>query len=118
MFVEVVATEGPISESRKQALLEIVHGANISPDRIAFVTAYRDRAEPAFKRTFGSIAWNTLVWFMAEPDHILMLREKPSLAAGRVLDLIRNRRYTGKTLWWENPLSTLNRELPCATGSP
>jgi hypothetical protein len=89
VFVEVVATDGPVSESRKQALLEIAHGANISPDRIAFVTAYRDRGEPAFKRTFGSIAWNTLVWFMAEPDHILMLREKPSLTGNRIFDLIR-----------------------------
>jgi hypothetical protein len=88
VFVEVVATDGPISESRKQALLEITHGANIAPDRIAFVTAYRDRGEPAFKKTFGSIAWNTLVWFMAEPDHILVLREKPSLGAGRIFDLI------------------------------
>jgi hypothetical protein len=89
VFVEVVATDGPISESRKQALLEIAQGARIGPDRIAFVTAYRDRSEPAFKKTFGSIAWNTLVWFMAEPDHILMLRGKPSLAGGRIFDLIR-----------------------------
>lgn len=89
VFVEVVATDGPISESRKQALLEIATGAKIAPDRIAFVTAYRDRSEPAFKKTFGSIAWDTLVWFMAEPDHILMLRGKPSLAGGRIFDLIR-----------------------------
>ena len=91
VFVEVVATDGPISESRKQALLEIAQGANISQDRIAFVTAYRDRSEPAFKKTFGSIAWNTLVWFMAEPDRILVLREKPSLSGGRIFDLIQER---------------------------
>ena len=88
VFVEVVATDGPISESRKQALMEIAQGAEIGLDRIAFVTAYRDRSEPAFKKTFGSIAWNTLVWFMAEPDHILMLRGRPSLAGGRIFDLI------------------------------
>ena len=80
VFVEVVATDGPISESRKEALLEIAKGAQIPPERIAFVTAYRDRNEQAFKKTFGTIAWNTLIWFMAEPDHVVMLREKPSLA--------------------------------------
>jgi hypothetical protein len=88
VFVEVVATDGPISESRKQALLEIAKGAQIAPERIAFVTAYRDRNEQAFKKTFGAIAWNTLVWFMAEPDHIVMLREKPTLAKKRIFDLV------------------------------
>jgi BsuBI/PstI restriction endonuclease len=88
VFVEVVATDGPISESRKQALLEIAEGARISPERIAFVTAYRDRGEPAFKKTFSAIAWDTLVWFMAEPSHVVMLREKPLLAKRRIFDVI------------------------------
>ncbi|HTG31949.1 MAG TPA: BsuBI/PstI family type II restriction endonuclease [Thermoanaerobaculia bacterium] len=88
VFVEVVATDGPITESRKQALLEIAKGAQISAERIAFVTAYRDRNEAAFKKTFGTIAWNTLVWFMAEPDHVVILRGKPSLAKSRIFDLI------------------------------
>jgi hypothetical protein len=89
VFVEVVATDGPISETRKQGLLEIAQGARISPERIAFVTAYRDRNAPAFKKTFGAIAWDTLVWFMAEPDHIVLLREKPALARSRIFDLLR-----------------------------
>ncbi len=88
VFVEVVATDGPISESRKQALMEIAKDAKVPPERIAFLTAYRDRDEPAFKKTFGAVAWNTLVWFMAEPEHIVMLREKPALASGRIFDLI------------------------------
>ncbi len=87
-FVEVVATDGPISESRRQALLEIAEGARISPGRIAFVTAYRDRNDQAFKKTFGALAWNTLVWFMTEPEHVVMLREKTALAKGRIFDLL------------------------------
>jgi BsuBI/PstI restriction endonuclease domain/BsuBI/PstI restriction endonuclease HTH domain len=90
VFVEVVATDGPISESRKQALMEIAKDAKIPPERIAFLTAYRDRDEPAFKKTFGAVAWNTLVWFMAEPEHVVMLREKPALTKGRIFDLIRD----------------------------
>jgi hypothetical protein len=89
VFVEVVATDGPISESRRKDLLKIAADARISPHRIAFVTAYRDRSEPAFKKTFGSIAWDTLVWFMAEPDHVMVLRQKPALENRRIFDLIR-----------------------------
>ena len=86
--MEVVATDGPITEGRKRALLKIAEGARIAPQRIAFLTAFRDRNQPAFKRAFGSLAWNCLVWFMTEPDHILVLREKPSLEKGRIFDLI------------------------------
>ena len=88
VFVEVVATDGPISDGRRQALLEIAEGAQVSSERIAFVTAYRDRSEQAFKKTFGAIAWNTLVWFTSEPDHVVVLREKPALAKRRIFDLI------------------------------
>jgi hypothetical protein len=89
VFVEVVATDGPVSEGRREALLEIAKGARVPPERIAFVSAYRDRGAPAFKKTFGALAWNTLAWFMAEPDHIVLLREKTSLAKSRIFDLIR-----------------------------
>jgi BsuBI/PstI restriction endonuclease domain/BsuBI/PstI restriction endonuclease HTH domain len=88
VFVEVVATDGPISAGRKQALLEIAEDARISPDRISFLTAFRDRNDAAFKKAFGSLAWNCLVWFMTEPDYVLVLREKPSLEKGRIFDLI------------------------------
>lgn len=89
VFVEVVATDGPISESRRQALLTAAEGARIPPDRIAFVTAYRDRSDQAFRKSFDSLAWNALVWFMAEPDHVVILREKPALEKRRIFDLIR-----------------------------
>jgi hypothetical protein len=88
VFVEVVATDGPISEPRRQALLAAAEGARIPPSRIAFVTAYRDRSAPAFRKSFDSLAWNSLVWFMAEPDRVVMLREKPSLEKRRIFDLI------------------------------
>jgi len=89
VFVEVVATDGPISESRRTDLLKIAADARIAPHRIAFVTAYRDRGETAFKKTFGSVAWDTFVWFMAEPDHVVILRRKPALESRRIFDLIR-----------------------------
>lgn len=88
VFVEVVATDGPISNSRRDALLEIAQGARIPQDRIAFVTAYRDRSDSAFKKTFGSLAWDSIVWFLAEPDQVVILRGRPSLEQRRIFDLL------------------------------
>ena len=89
VFVEVVATAGPISKSRREALLAIAKDANIGPDRIAFVTAYEDRDDAAFKKTFGAVAWNSFVWFLAEPGHIVALSGAPNLASARIFDLLR-----------------------------
>lgn len=74
IFVEVVATDGPISESRKQALLALASGTQLPQQQIVFVTAYMDRDTPAFKRTVASLAWDSFAWFVAEPEHILVLR--------------------------------------------
>lgn len=61
VFVEIVATDGPISDSRKSALLQMAANASIREGRIAFVTAYLDRNHPAFRKTFQSVTWNSLV---------------------------------------------------------
>jgi hypothetical protein len=88
IFVEVVATDGPISETRKQALLIMAEGARISAERIAFVTAYLDRNRPAFKKTFNAVAWGTLIWFAIEPDYIVVMRERPQKEKARIFDLL------------------------------
>ena len=88
VFVEVVATDGPVTESRKESLLKFAEGTRIAPQRIAFVTAYSDRSAPSFRKTFGTVAWNTLVWLMAEPDRIVVLRDRPALAKRRIFDLL------------------------------
>jgi len=73
VFVEVVATDGPIGETRKAALLRIAAEAKFSPRHVAFVTAYLDRSAPAFKKTVDALAWGSFAWFMSEPDHLLHL---------------------------------------------
>lgn len=74
VFIEVVATDGPINESRRSALLAIAVEAGFGEDRVAFVTAYADRDEPAFRRSVGSLAWGSFAWFMSEPSNIMWLR--------------------------------------------
>ena len=73
VFVEVVATDGPIGETRKAALLRIAEEAGFPPTHVAFVTAYLDRSAPAFKKTVDALAWGSFAWFMSEPGNLLRL---------------------------------------------
>lgn len=74
VFVEVVATDGPITERRREALLERTDAAGFRRSRVAFVTAYGDRESPAFRRTMSSVAWGTFIWFASEPQNLIVLR--------------------------------------------
>ena len=81
VFVEVVATDGAVTGARQKALLQIATDAGFRPDHVAFVTAYRDRRDTAFKRTVDALAWRSFAWFSSEPDHIMVLRDGTSQPA-------------------------------------
>lgn len=76
VFVEVVATDGPINNSRKTALLKLVTDAGLDSSHAAFVTAYKDREHEAFRKTFATLAWQSFAWCMSEPDKIIGLHEQ------------------------------------------
>ena len=73
VFVEVVATDGPVTEARKKALQAIAEDAGFSPDQLAYVTAYLDRSGAPFKKTINELAWGSYAWFAAEPDGLVEL---------------------------------------------
>lgn len=73
VFVEVVATDGPISTVRKSELLEITRAAALEDSRVAFVTAYLDRNAAPLKKTLPTLAWNSFVWLASEPESIVAL---------------------------------------------
>lgn len=75
VFVEVVASDGPVSERRKAALLELTDSANFDRKNVTFVTAYEDR-NAAFRRTVSTLAWGSFVWFASEPDQLVALSEE------------------------------------------
>lgn len=75
VFVEVVATDGPINPRRKKALEELANGAGFSLQHVAFLTAFLDRNRPSFKKVVDSLAWGTFAWFSAEPDHLMELSD-------------------------------------------
>lgn len=73
VFVEVVATDGPVSENRRTELLKLATAAGFSDDSVAFVTAFLDRDAPALRKTFATLAWSSFVWIASEPDNIIAL---------------------------------------------
>ena len=74
VFIEVVASDGPVSERRKSALLELTDNAGFDRRNVTFVTAYQDR-NPAFRKTVSSLAWGSFAWFASEPDQLIVLSE-------------------------------------------
>lgn len=75
VFVECVATDGPITESRREALLRIIKDAGYETGQAAFVSAFLDRSHSAFKRSVAALAWSTFAWFVSEPDGLIGLHE-------------------------------------------
>ena len=71
VFVEAVATDGPVTSARRQALLELVTAAGFKPEQAAFVTAFEDRDTPAFRKAVADLAWGSFAWCLSEPDHIV-----------------------------------------------
>ncbi|MDP2083547.1 MAG: BsuBI/PstI family type II restriction endonuclease [Pseudotabrizicola sp.] len=77
VFVEVVHTDGPVNDTRRTALLLIAEGAGFPPQHVAFVTAFLDRASPAFRKTVSSLAWGSYAWFASEPDCLVVFSGSP-----------------------------------------
>jgi hypothetical protein len=73
VFVEVVATDGPINERRKEALEALVVEAEFPLQHVAYVTAYLDRSGGPFKKTVDTLAWGSYAWFMTEPEGLFTI---------------------------------------------
>lgn len=73
VFVEVVATDGPMTERRRDALYALTDKAEFDRRHVAFVTAYADRDTTAFKKTVPSLAWGSFAWFMSEPGKLIRM---------------------------------------------
>lgn len=86
VFTEVVATDGPVTKERKQALTELAKRAGFPAKHVAFVTAYLDRSDSVFKKTVGSLAWGSFVWFASQPEHLVRLYEGGSEPVKQLAD--------------------------------
>ena len=83
VFVEAVASEGPMTDKRCSDLMALMTGAGHPEDHVAFVTAYLDKADKAFRATAYQLAWNSFAWFASEPDRLIDMSspEKPTKIA-------------------------------------
>jgi hypothetical protein len=79
VFVEVVATDGPVTEQRQKAILDLVAASprKYGPGDVAFVTAYADRGVDAARRTMPALSWRSFAWFLSEPDKLIQLHDGP-----------------------------------------
>lgn len=89
VFVEVVATDGPVSELRRTELLRLATEAGFLEEQVAFVTAFLDRDAPALRRAFATIAWNSFVWVASEPESIIALVGGNTQPSPLLRDLLR-----------------------------
>jgi hypothetical protein len=81
-FCEVVATDGAVTEDRKQALLALVRGSKIPADAVRFVTAFEDREAPPFRKNVSQLAVDSWVWFRTEPELLVVLTTSAIEALG------------------------------------
>jgi hypothetical protein len=75
--VEAVASDGPISESRRRRLLAWATEHRIPADRCQFLTAFLDRDSSPARRRLKDLAVGTYAWFEAEPTRELAWYEMP-----------------------------------------
>lgn len=76
MFVEVVATDGPINRERKNSLTKLAKEAGFDENHLAFLTAFSDRSSSAFRKCIADLALNSYAWCASEPDNIIEFRER------------------------------------------
>ncbi|MES3025056.1 MAG: BsuBI/PstI family type II restriction endonuclease [Pseudomonadota bacterium] len=79
-FIEVVHSDGPITELRKESLLKIASDAGIPAAKVLLITAFEDRSSPAFKKRISELAIGSQVWFRSEPELLLTFEQLPKPA--------------------------------------
>jgi hypothetical protein len=87
VFVEVVATDGAMTERRRSALLAYAEAAGFPVRQVAFMTAYQDRQSAGFKKTVAQLAWGSYAWFASQPENVMLLRDG-SVSAAKLVDLL------------------------------
>lgn len=85
VFIEVVASDGPMNQARRDALLQYIMQSGFPESQCLFGTAFEDRADKAFKKCLPELAWGTFVWFRSEPDCLVWLYEEPFLITETLL---------------------------------
>ena len=78
-FVEVVESDGPIHDSRKEALLDWAVASGIQPEQCRFLTAFMSRTSQPARRALPMLAYDSFAWYADEPEALLSWRDIASL---------------------------------------
>lgn len=70
-LVEVVSTDGPITDARRDALLEWATEHGVREAQCRFLTAFTSRTAKPFKKAIPVLARGSFAWFLDEPDALL-----------------------------------------------
>lgn len=92
VFVEVVATDGPVTDARRASLLSIATEGGYDEQNVAFVTAFMGREHQAFRKSFASLAWNSFAWLASEPHNLVALLDFSTPNVGKLHELLAARR--------------------------
>jgi len=90
VFVEVVASDGPMNQARRDALLQYIMQSGFPDSQCLFGTAFEDRADSAFKKCLPELAWGTFAWFRSEPDCLVWLYDEPFSITDGLTDTVRH----------------------------
>lgn len=77
VFVEVVASDGPMDRERKTQLLAHVAASGFPAEQVVFGTAFEDRSDAAFRKCVARLGWGTFGWFRTEPQCLVWLHDEP-----------------------------------------
>lgn len=69
--------------------MDLAREAGFALEQVAFVTAYTDRDDSAFRASVSELAWGSFAWFMSEPDNIVVLHSGGDWAKVALRDLMR-----------------------------
>lgn len=75
--VEAVASDGPVDEARRRALLAWASAQGIDEGSCRFLSAFISRGDGAAKRRLKDLASGTYAWYADEPEHELAWDELP-----------------------------------------
>lgn len=73
IFVEIVATDGPFTNERRDSVLRMTDDAGFECSSVHFVSAFSHRDASPLKRRFAALAENSFAWCMSEPELLIWI---------------------------------------------
>ena len=74
-LIEVVATDGPVTEHRKAELLAWAQNQHVPVGDCRFLSAFQARTQSGFRKRVAELATGSYAWFLDEPSNELAWNE-------------------------------------------